>query len=108
MEIKDRLRVKLIIYCLIETREFVLTQYTSELMEKINKKLGDRDRHGMLLLTLRNLLPFTESISSIVDETLKSLVNDARNVNDSKELFVFADEMIPNYVNKLRYLILEE
>ncbi|EHI68990.1 hypothetical protein STRIC_1825 [Streptococcus ictaluri 707-05] len=77
-------------------------------MEKINKKLGDRDGHGMLLLTLRNLLPFKESISIIVDEIFKSLVNDARHVNDSKELFVFADEMIPNYINKLRYLILEE
>ncbi|MCK1226171.1 hypothetical protein [Streptococcus uberis] len=108
MEIKDRLRVKLILYCLIEIREFVLSQYTSELMEKINKKLGDRDGHGMLLLTLRNLLPFYESISSIVDDVLNELVNDARHVNNSKDLFVFADETIPNYINRLRYLILEE
>lgn len=105
MEIKDRIRVKLVMYCLLEIRTFVLHQYDPELTEQITNKIGNRDRHRMLLFTLRTLLPFKESISKSIDDILEDLVTDARHVNDSRELFIFAEERIPSYVNRLRYMI---
>ncbi|EKS18301.1 hypothetical protein HMPREF9318_01800 [Streptococcus urinalis FB127-CNA-2] len=110
MEIKDRLRVKLIRYCLFEIRNFILSQYPPDLMEEINKKLGDRDvyDHGMLWFTLINLLPFNESISEKVDDILKDLVDETRDICKSKEFFMFIVERIPYYDDKLQDLILEE
>ncbi|HFH7899833.1 hypothetical protein BAUMH2_00290 [Streptococcus agalactiae] len=51
---------------------------------------------------------FNESISEKVDDILKDLVDETRDICKSKEFFMFIVERIPYYDDKLQDLILEE
>lgn len=101
MNRKDRLRIKLVMYTLLESRTFILNYYDADLAKKIVLQKGDKDRHGMLLFTLESVIPFEKTKTS-VDNILEELLREVRLVNNTVELLYFAENSIPDYVNRLR------
>ncbi len=88
-------------YTLIESRTFILNHYDVDLANKIVLQKGDKDRHKMLLFVLKSVIPFERMINS-VDDIFGELLREVGLVNDTVELFYFAKNRIPDYVNRLR------
>ncbi|WP_242258309.1 hypothetical protein [Streptococcus thoraltensis] len=100
MNHKDKLQIKLIIYSLLESRNFILHHYDKATAEAIVVSKGDKDRHSMLGFTLESIVPFEGFESNVVNQLISELMREVETFN-TFELLAFAKERIPYYVDQL-------
>lgn len=102
MSRKDRLRIKLLMYTLIESRLFILNHYDTDLSENLSILESDGYRHGMLRFTLVSISFFNEPIPELIDTLLKELLKETDYPFSTAELLYFAKHRIPVYIDRLR------
>lgn len=101
---KEQLYIKLVIYSLGRSREFILSQYDEELAEKVTEKYPEIKT--MLEFTLLTILPEMElKLSQETEALCDELMFSVRRLHNVLGEYNFAIKDIPIWINKFENVL---
>lgn len=102
---KERLYIKLLIYSLKRTQEFVLGQLDEELADRLNGEIVFQEDFHMLTFCFKSLDPdFFEKniINPELEDYYRKLIQKMKRITTSKSLYNFAKNDIDDYILQLQ------
>ncbi|MEX2803865.1 hypothetical protein AB3329_01925 [Streptococcus sp. H31] len=102
MATKEQLYIKLVIYSLGRSREFILSHYDEELVKAFTEK--ELENHSMMGFAFETLDPrgltfeISDELSCVVDELVEAI----NNIETAVDLHRFAIKEIPIWVKSFK------
>ncbi|MFS1664113.1 hypothetical protein [Streptococcus sp. zg-JUN1979] len=106
VDVKTRLMIKLVIYALEKTRQFIFRVYDQQLAEDISFCKKENENHQMIWFML---FTFDFSLEKNVNNEFKNRVDEiiekSRAIETTVDMFNFAKNDIPYFIDNLEKLL---